>query len=284
MPLHDFNFDNSPNPLKMTNMKFDPRDGQNLEDRPAIGPIITDNKSRDDIWFERRNIDISQEMHEFSYQGYRTIDRGMKNFFSGIMVPTQDGVRPMQVRISGGDKPYLAWAQDLKYGRVKLPVMSIKREGEEDNPNMFSPAYMPYGKQYVDMEKSKVNLFYRPVPSLLKYSCMLWAEHKRDLEYLLYWIRIRFNPEADFYVEDERIRANVFTKYNGMTVSIDDDVPAEQRANKRYDFSFSTEGWLPLPSKTIPTILGRVTVLRDGEAKYYNGDVLMSLNDRTTTI
>jgi hypothetical protein len=49
-----------------------------------------------------------------------------------------------------------------------------------------------------------------------------------------------------------------------MTAAVDDDVPAEQRANKRYDYSISMEGWLPLPEKIVPSILGRVFSLREG--------------------
>jgi hypothetical protein len=281
MPLYDFNFDDIANPLKMEDMRFSPKDGDKLEDRPSILPSLpVDAKSRDTIWFDKRNIDIAQEIHEFTYQGYKTIDRGVKNFFSGIMVPTATGARPMQVRISGGDKPYLIWAQDLKYGRVKLPVMSIKREGEEFHPPLFSPAYLPIQRRFLDSDKTKMVFTYRPVPSLLKYNCSVWAEHKRDLEYILYQIRIRFNPEADFYVEDERIRANVFMKYTGMSVNIDDDVPADQRSNKRHDYSFTAEGFLPLPEKIVPTVLGRVTTLREGVVKFYSGNVLGTVNSK----
>lgn len=281
MPVYNFDYQNVDSPLNQVDQRFNPRhDGIRTSDKVMSTLPQPDSKQRDDIWFDTINIDKSTEVHEFMHQGYKTIDRGMKNFFSGIMIPTPNGIKPMQVRLSGGDKPYLIWAQDLKYGRVSLPVLSIKRESEEFNPIKYGPAIMPVSKRFIDTVKSRVAVGYRPISSLLKYNVSMWAEHKADLEYFLYWVRVRFNPEADFYVEDEKLRMNIFTKYGGMTINIDDDVPVDQRANKRYDYSFVAEGYLPLPEKIFPSILGRVTILKDGSPKKSYSEVLATLQGR----
>ena len=275
MPIYSFNFNDAEDPRKFVDQRFDPRSPDGPEQRPLMAlPLAKDGLTREDIWFERQNINIAEEIHEFLPKGYYTMDRGLKNYFSGIEVPTKDGTRIMQVRISGGDKPFLIWAQDLKRGRIKLPVMSIKREGDEHYPAKFSPAHMHYmAKRFVDKEGTKIALTYRPVPSLINYVLSVLAEHKRDLEYIHYQIRTRFNPVAEFMVEDEHMRGSVFMKYNNMTVAVDDDIPADQKANKRYDYSITMEGWLPLPEKIVPSILGKVTTLKDGTVSLLSGEI-----------
>lgn len=285
MPIYDFEFDNGVNPIKLTEMRFDPKNIEGLERRPAIEPtpVAIEAKPRDDIWFERQNVNIAEEVREILPQGHRTMDRGIKNYFSGVQVPTKDGIKMMQVRLSGGDKPYLIWAQDLKLGRVTLPVMSIKRESGEFLPAKFSPAHTHYmSRRYLDPEGSRIALAFRPVPSLISYTLSVWAEYKRDLEYIDYQIRTRFNPNcAEYMVEDEHMRGSVFLTYEGMTVAVDDEIPADQRANKRYDYSIRMEGWLPLPEKVVPAILGKAVALKDGSIQTY-GDTLGVLYSKGT--
>lgn len=269
MPIYNFNFDDGANPIKLTDQRFSPKqpDG-NLEPTPKVPPLPTSMEAqpRTDIWFEHQNVNIAEEVREILPQGYRTMDRGIKNYFSGIQVPTKDGIKMMQVRISGGDKPYLIWAQDLRLGRVTLPVMAIRRQNDDNFAEKFSPAHFHYmAKRFLDTDGTRIALSYRPVPSLISYTLSVWAEHKRDLEYIQYQIRTRFNPAAEYMVEDEHLRGSIFLRYNGMTVAVDDEVPAEQRANKRYDYSLTMEGWLPLPEKVVPSILGRVTSLKDAD-------------------
>ena len=276
MTIH--NFDNVENPRKMVDQQFAPR-SPNLDEQPRPNqttlPVAIDAKPSDDILFERMNINVAEEVREILPQGYRTMDRGIKNYFSGIQVPTKDGSRIMQVRITGGDKPYLIWAQDLKRGRVYLPVMAIKRSDDAHYESKFSPAYYHYmSKRYLDPSGTRIALAYRPVPSLINYTLSIWAEHKRDLEYIFYQIRTRFNPCAEFFAEDEHLRGSVFMKYNGMTVASDDEVPADQRQNKRYDITIVMEGWIPLPEKIVPSIVGRVASFKEGIAKIPKGEVL----------
>jgi hypothetical protein len=283
VPIYSFDFSDT-NPIKLTNQQFDPKDQHGRpEPKPAQFQRFEDAKPRDDIWFERQNVNIAQEVHEILPQGYRTMDRGLKNYFSGIPIPTKDGLRIMQVRISGGDKPYLIWAQDLRHGRVQLPVMSIRRENDEHHSMKFSPAHFHYmAKRFLDQECSRIALAFRPVPSLISYTISVWAEHKRDLEYANYQIRRRFMPVAEFLVEDEHLRGSVFLKYNGMTVAIDDEVPPDQRANKRYDYSLTMEGWMPLPERVVPAILGKVTTLKEGVIKSQTGAFSGSVLDTIT--
>jgi len=268
MPIHDFNFQHNGTPQRETDQRLDPRDGKERpEQRPAIlqrGDLGKEALPRDDIWFERQNVDVSQEVREILPVGYRTMDRGLKNYFAGMPVPTRDGTRIMQVRVAGGDRPYLVWAQDLRLGRVTLPVMSIKRVDDAHNPEKFSPAHFHWmSRRFLDSDCSRIALAFRPVAALVNYTLSVWGEHKRDLEYVNYQVRRRFHPAAEFMVEDEHLRGSVFLKYNGETVAVDDEVPADQRANKRMDFSVSMEAWLPLPEKVVPSILGTVTSLKE---------------------
>lgn len=269
--IYNFDFDQSNNPQKLTDMNLRPKTAEGKkEERPAQPTLppamsIQGGQQRTDLWFEHQNVDLSTEVKDNLPQGYRTMDRGLKNYFSGMQIPTKDGIKMMGVRLSGGDKPYLVWAQDLRLGRMTLPVMSIHREGDTDFPQKYSPAYGHYmDKRFLNQEGSRVALIPRPVPALINYTLSVWAEHKRDLEYIFTQIRSRFNPIAEFFVEDEFLRGGVVVRYNGQTVKVDIDIPAEQRSNKRHDFSITMEGWLPLPERMVPTILGRVTSLEDG--------------------
>jgi hypothetical protein len=251
-----------------------------IEQKPNPFPIKPVDKKLGIFTFENQNIDKEEEIREILPQGFRTMDRGIKNYFAGVRVPTKNGIKLMQVRISGGDKPYLIWAQDLKRGRITLPVMSIKREGEEPFLEKFSPAHHHYlTKRFLDQDLTRIALSYRPIPAKISYSLSVWAEHKRDLEYILYQVRTRFNPIASFYVEDEYFKCEIILHYNGMSPVVDDDVPADQRANKRYDFNIQMEGYLPLPEKVVPSILGRVTTIKDMSISNY-GDVLQVLEGK----
>jgi hypothetical protein len=281
VPIHSFDFSDIDNGKKLVSTQFDPMTSKGLLERaPAVPTTLLVEKKRDDIWFERQNVDISQEVREILPQGFRTMDRGIKNYFSGIRIPTRDGVKLLQVRVTGGDKPYLIWKQDLQRGRVTLPVMSIKRDNTEAFPEKFSPAHHHYmSKRFADKDLTRIILTYRPIPRKLNYSLSVWAEHKRDLEYALYQIESRFHPIAEYYVEDEYLRMPIILHYNGMTPSVDEEVPADQRQNKRYDYSVQMEGYLPLPERIVPSILGRVTTLKDGGDLFF-GDVFQTVESK----
>jgi len=284
MSIHDFDFADV-NPMKW-NQTFSPKTFEGLPEGDPVMPqrplVGMENESRTDIFFERMNVDISQEVFEILPAGFKTMDRGIKNFFSNWPVPTRSGLRMMQVRLTGGDKPYLTWAQDLRRGRIFLPVMAIKRESSEFNPNKFSPEGHHMGRRYLGSDNSRVALVYRPVPALLNYTCSVWVEHKVDLETINYQFLRRFNPTAEFLVEDEHLKGSVFLRYEGTTYSSDDEVPPDQRQNKRADYRIIAEGWLPLPEKRVPTILGHVTSLREGVSTY-GGNLLDTVVGRDVT-
>jgi len=280
MALYAFDFNHSDaRKLQTTQLQPLQQDGS-IERRPAIAQAFKTSIKKDDIWFEKQNINFVEEVRDILPQGYKTMDRGIKNYFSGIRVPTKDGLKMMGVRISGGDKPYLVWAQDLRRGRMVLPIMSIKRDNEEFFVEKFSPAHYHYfGKRFLDQDCTRIALSYRPIPCKITYTLSLWAEFKRDLEYILYQIRSRFHPIAEFKIEYEHNRMSLILHYNGMTTAFDDEVPADQRANKRYDVSLMMEGYLPLPEKVVPSILGRVVTMKDGGALHY-GDVLQNMQGK----
>ena len=285
MPLHSFDFSDEGGGKKLTSTQFQPQNGDKIEQRPAIAtaPLYQDDMKyakKTNIFFENQNINIAEDVHEILPQGFRTMDRGIKNYFSGIRVPTTDSIKLLQVRMAGGDKPYQIWAADIKRGRVFLPCMSIKRENDEAFPEKFSPAHYHYmAKRFVDQDLTRIALSYRPLPMKISYTLSVWAESKRDLEYINYQIRTRFHPVAEFLVEDEHFRASILLHFNGATPHVDDDVPADQRGNKRYDFAIQMEGYLPLPEKVVPSVLGKVTTLKDGGEQSY-GTVLQTMQGR----
>ena len=251
-----------------------------VERQPAIPTMQPMDKKRSTLWFENQNVNTAEEVHEILPQGLRTMDRGIKNYFSGMRVPTKDGVKLMAVRITGGDKPYLIWKQDLIRGRIQLPVMSIKRDSDEFNVEKFSPAHFHYlEKRFADESMTRIILSYRPIPLKINYSLSVWAEFKRDLEYINYQIKRRFNPIAQYDVEDEYLRCSCVLLCNGSQSTSDDEVPADQRQNKRFDVSIVMEGYLPLPVKVVPSILGRVTTMKDGGDLFY-GDVLQTIQGK----
>ena len=282
MSIHSFDFDNGviADGKKLTSIQFDPMHGDEIERQPQIAQSFGEYTRKTKLWFEDQNIDGTTEIREILPQGLRTMDRGIKNYFSGIKVPTAGGVKLMGVRISGGDKPYLTWAQDLKRGRVTLPVMAIKREGDEPFPEKYSPAHYHYmNKRFLGPEMTHISLGYRPLPLKINYTLSVWAEHRRDLEYIFYQVRTRFHPTAAFYVEDEHMRAELIMHYNGMSSAVDDETPPDQRQNKRYDYNIMMEGYLPLPNRVVPSILGKVTTLKDGGERFF-GDVLQTMEGK----
>lgn len=243
------------------------RTGQNVPKEPnPIQPSSLPSKTKEHNLFEDNvNINISEEIQSILPKGFYTFDRGIKNYFSGIRIPTNDDARIMSVRISGGDKSFLVWFQDMKRGRIKLPIMSINRSGVNYNENKYSYPYLPMNRRYND-DGTKITYTYRPVPYFIDYELSIWAEHKRDAEYALYQIMTRFNPMAEFKIQDEYIIGNVQLLFKGQTDDSDIESDAETRANVRYTISCQMEAWLPLNEKTVPTVLGDITTLKESDS------------------
>lgn len=204
--------------------------------------------------------------------GFRALDEAVKNYFSGIRVPTKDNYRFMRVKIAGGDKSILIWSDDLKEGRVQLPVAAVSRDSADWNADKFSPQYHPLGHRFVNSAGTKVAKFYRPVPYLVKYSMTIWSQSKRDAEFISYQILPRFNPLAEFVMYDSAISGSVQLRFDGMTDASDKETGFDQVANVRYDLSFTAEAWLPLPEKIVPTVLGNVATIREATGEIFQVD------------
>lgn len=202
-------------------------------------------------------------LEEFLTPAFRALDDAMKQYWSGIRVPTKDSYRFMRVKIAGGDKSLLIWADDLKEGRARIPVAAVSRESQAFNPEKFSPAYHAMTARYLSTRGNLVAKVYRPVPWLVDYTIVIWAEHKRDAEYILYQALTRFNPLAEFRMFDGKIEGNVQLRFNGSTDASDKETGYDQYAKVRYEITTTAEAWLPLPEKIIPTVLGRVTMLKE---------------------
>jgi hypothetical protein len=202
-------------------------------------------------------------LEEFLHPGFRALDEAMKQFWSGIRVPTKDSYRFMRVKIAGGDKSLLLWADELKEGRARLPLAAISRDSHEFNPEKFSPAYHAMTARYVNTRGNLAAKVFRPVPFLVEYSLTIWAEHKRDAEYILYQVLTRYNPLAEFRMFDGKLEGNVQLRLGGSQDASDKEAGYDQRANVRYEVTTTAEAWLPLPEKVVPTVLGRVQVLKE---------------------
>jgi len=202
-------------------------------------------------------------LEEFLQPGFWSLDSAMKQYWCGIRVPTKDSYRFMRVKVAGGDKSLLIWADDLKEGRARKPLAAISREGHEFNPEKFSPAYHAMTARYLSRRGNMAAKIFRPVPFLVEYKLIIWTERKRDAEYILYQILTRFNPLAEFRMFDGKIEGNVQLRYGGCTDASDKETGFDQHANVRYEISTTAEAWLPLPEKIVPTVLGRVALLKE---------------------
>jgi hypothetical protein len=202
-------------------------------------------------------------LEEFLQPGFWSLDSAMKQYWTGIRVPTKDSYRFMRVKIAGGDKSLLIWADDLKEGRVRLPLAAIDRGSHEFNKEKFSPAYHAMTARYLSSRGNLAAKVYRPVPFLVDYKIIIWTERKRDAEHILYQALTRFNPLAEFKMFDGKIQGNVQRRYGGCNDASDKETGYNQHANVRYEISVQAEAWLPLPEKIVPTVLGRVTPLKE---------------------
>lgn len=202
-------------------------------------------------------------LEEFLQPGFRALDDAMKQFWSGIRVPTKDSYRFMRVKVAGGDKSLLIWADDIKEGRARLPLAAIDRTNHDFNPEKFSPAYHAMTARFLSSRGDLVAKVYRPVPFLVDYTLTIWAEHKRDAEYIMYQTLVRFNPLAEFRMYDGKLEGNVQIRYGGSQDASDKEAGFDQQASFRYEVTMTAEAWLPLPEKVVPTVLGRVASIKE---------------------
>ena len=221
--------------------------------------------------FDKETNIATEDVNSFLVNGLKTMDRGVKEYFQDIMVPTIDGARPLIVRVAGGDKTILFWKQDLDSGRIKLPIMSVNNTGFQFNPNKSTPAESGnyFYRRFADKDGTRIVLSPREYPVLIDYTLSVWAERKRDMEYINWQVTTRFNPIAEWLVEDEFNTGRMIATFEGSSNNSDLDVDANQLAKVRYDISIKVEGWMSLPGRIVPTVLGKVTNLAEIDTREF---------------
>lgn len=260
MALYNFGSDFSINPQKLTTPPTQVPFG--LVQIPAVTQLSHAEGGRNP--FDGTDLlAYPYHLEEFLIPGFRSLDDAMKQYWSGMRVPTKDNYRFMRVKVSGGDKSLLIWADDLKEGRARLPVAAISREGHQFNPEKFSPTYHAMSARYVSTRYDQAAKVYRPTPWLVDYNLTIWAERKRDAEYILYQTLTRFNPLAEFRMFDGKLAGSIQIRFGGSTDASDKEIGFDQYAAVRYEVTMVAEAWLPLPEKIVKTVLGRVAILQE---------------------
>jgi len=267
MPIYDFKTVLVPQPnapdiyTSVAEARY--QDTPIIHQYPAAISQLSDVGGRQNIFGNNLTDDLSH-IQEFLTPGFRELDSAMKAFWSGIRVPTKDAYRFMRVKIAGGDRSLLIWKDDLTNGRVKLPIASLDRGSSEYLTEKYSPPRLAMGRRYLTNRGDRVAKVYRPVPYLVNYTMIVWATHKRDAEYILYQVLTKFNPLAEFVMFDGHLSGVVTIKFGGHTDATEKEVAADQQAKIKYEYKMSAEAWLPLPEKIVPTVLGRVGVIKEG--------------------
>jgi hypothetical protein len=240
---------------------------------PVIAPIVPNvpNLARVDTKTFDNEKTSTTDVAPVLPTGFDTQDRGVKEYFSGIVVPTRDGMKPLTVRVAGGDKTILFWKQDLTSGRIQLPVMSVNRGGWRFNPMKFSHPSMPAYRRFADRDGTRMVITPREWPCLIDYTLSIWTERKEDIEYVQYQIVTRFHPLAEYSVQDEFMSGLVQAKLNSVTDVSDKDTAPDSLAKVKYDIGITIEGWLWLPGRVVPTVLGNVQVLQEASGEVFGG-------------
>ena len=202
-------------------------------------------------------------VEEHVIPGFRALDEAMKQYWSGIKIPTKDAYRYLRVKVAGGDKSILIWADDLKEGKARLPVASLSREGHEFYPEKFSPKYHPMSIRYLSTRGDMVAQVFRPLPFLVDYKLFIWTEHKRDAEYALYQILTRFCPLAVFRIDMANLSGDITLRFGGAVDASDKEVGFDQNAAVKYEVSMTAEAFLPLPEVISKTVLGMPKVVKE---------------------
>jgi hypothetical protein len=256
MAIYDFNSDTSIRPSTLQNVSF------GLPRQASLSQTSDSQGGRKPLTGSEYT-NFPGYVQEYLIPGFRSLDEAVKQYWTGIRVPTKDAYRFMRVKIAGGNKSILIWKGDLKDGRTKLPVASISRTGHEFFKEKFSPSYLSMGHRYLNTDGSLAAKQFRPVPYMVNYEMGVWAEHKRDAEYILYQVLTRFNPLAELRMYDGKIVGNVQMKLTSSSDSSDKEIANDSNAKVKYDYAFSCEAWLPLPEVVVPTVLGSVRVISE---------------------
>lgn len=258
-------------------------DLRQLPDANMVSPItgrINGIEQLDDI--QSKKLDLLAEFTD-QYGAYvredvpvafHALERSLKHYFSDIPVPAKDHVRYMQVRISGGKRATLYWSQDLQEGKAHLPVAAISSGKDfEFNYEKYSMPYFPMRVRYLNSNRSKAAKVFRPMPVLINYTMTVLCEHKRDLGYIQSHLMRRFNPYAEFTMDDGRIQGTVQLYYKGATTTTEEEVGFDQDEMVSWELRFQADAWIPLPELITSTVRGHVAVWREE-----CGEVVSNLN------
>ena len=203
-----------------------------------------------------------EEVREVATKGFFALDDGFKNWLSGIKVPIMNGYKIVSVHVVNQDKSILAWTQEFVDGRVSLPIISVQRTGWNFDAARFTPPYAHIAAAFVDSTLRRKRLIYRPIPFKVDYTAYIWSEFKQDAEYISSHIIKRCSPLGEFYVEDEYYSQIARVKFNGVSDNSDIDV-SKDKPKVIYNLSFALEYALPINEKIVPTVLGRVAVVKE---------------------
>ena len=241
-----------------------------MEAKPLFIPLsqLPDKTGHKHLPFNKINIG-TDDTRNILPMGFQTMDEGIKQWLSDIVVPTKDGQKKVTVRVPRSDRTVLIWQQELKEGRIRLPVISVHRNSETFHAEKFSPPYHRMRRMFADKAGTRLALIYRPRHYLLEYQITAWTEFKQDAEYIKYQMLTRFSPLAEIHIADEYLQGNLIMKFGSATDNSEIEAAKNTLAKVRYDFTLSAEGWLPLPEKLTPAILGKVQVLQDTSGVIY---------------
>ncbi len=216
------------------------------------------------MWEENRveAIDAEEALHP----GFRYLDKALKDYWGDIRIPigkNTEKYRFMRVKIAGAQRGLQIWSDELKNGRVKLPVASLSRSGHASNPAKYSPAYNSVFRQFTGPAMDRIKMQYRPVPYIVDYTLSIWSETKTDAEYALYQIGTRFNPLAELNVSDDHWNSAVQLQFGGISDISEKEGGSDSYQKNLYEVTFKAEAWLSLPEKVVPSILGVCKVLNE---------------------
>lgn len=277
MGIHDFNFDS-----------FETKDNFVANPKIDIGihhsapktsdlsdPGSRENDSRDcdncddNCYDDDIDVNFVEDVREVYPSGFKLMDKGIKNYFSGIRIPIGKGTEEykiLPVRITGADPESLVYSdKNINGARLALPLLAITRTSESFDEKRYTPPIKPIYRHLKCNGRSSESV-YRQVPYLISYTLEIWSEHKSEAEYALYSIISKLNPIGSFFLEEPNMGMSheVIVHPKGSSDSSDLESQGDSRAEIRKTINIDVEGWLPTPTKIVPTILSKPVSISEG--------------------
>jgi len=246
-----------------------------IDDVGDPGARINDERNLEDCqpcsYVDEDRIDVNfvEDVRETYPIGFKLMDRGIKNYFSGIRIPVGSGAEHytiLPVRITAADPDTLIYSdQHLRGGRIEYPFLAITRTDESFDNKRYSPPIRPIFRHMLKSGK-KSELVYRPAPYLIDYTLDIVAEHKSEAEYALFSIIAKLNPIGSFFLEERSMGMahEVILHPGSSTDNSDLETDANTRQYIRKTITLKMEGWLPTPTKVVPNILAKPLAIKEG--------------------